>query len=225
MQYLTQIVAGVLYLHTEFRNGAHLPICHGDLHGKNILLTGEAKKTVKICDYENCHLLLSGETNASGLKPTDGMAMWMSPEKLNYLLGDNAVSKVVRQTGIGRRTDIWSVGCIALEMFGRGEIRYRTHFGGGDVVTFSAMDYVDKGARYRIPSELWESIVQDGARPDWSDADKRQINPGLRKIINGCLQWDPEKLDSPKRRPDAAQLHQQLTSLAVQINYWHQHWY
>ena len=92
--YTKQILKGLLYLHT---NG----IIHRDLKGLNILLDSNGK--LKICDfgaakrYENEVAETGLVTSAKGSMP------WMAPE-------------VMKQSGYGRKADIWSLGCCVIEM-------------------------------------------------------------------------------------------------------------
>ncbi|RMD42901.1 hypothetical protein DV735_g2205, partial [Chaetothyriales sp. CBS 134920] len=92
-----QILDGLSYLHS--RN-----IIHRDIKGANILV--DNRGMVKISDFG-----VSKKTNFNGVNAApgtrtslQGSVFWMAPE-------------VVRQTGQSIKSDIWSVGCLIVEMF------------------------------------------------------------------------------------------------------------
>ncbi|KAK5077252.1 ATP binding [Lithohypha guttulata] len=105
-----QILDGLSYLHS--RN-----IIHRDIKGANILV--DNRGAVKISDFGVSKQTTSNLTNPSSLSTTvpvgplggpgtrtslQGSVFWMAPE-------------VVRQTGQSIKSDIWSVGCLIVEMF------------------------------------------------------------------------------------------------------------
>ena len=92
-----QILEGLCYLHA--RN-----IIHRDIKGANILV--DNRGMVKISDFG-----VSKKTNFNGMNSApgtrtslQGSVFWMAPE-------------VVRQSGQSLQSDIWSVGCLIVEMF------------------------------------------------------------------------------------------------------------
>lgn len=92
-----QILEGLSYLHS--RN-----IIHRDIKGANILV--DNRGAVKISDFG-----VSKKTNFNGMNAApgtrtslQGSVFWMAPE-------------VVRQSGQSIKSDIWSVGCLIVEMF------------------------------------------------------------------------------------------------------------
>ncbi|KAJ9612353.1 ATP binding [Cladophialophora chaetospira] len=92
-----QILEGLSYLHG--RN-----IIHRDIKGANILV--DNRGGVKISDFG-----VSKKTNFNGMNSApgtrtslQGSVFWMAPE-------------VVRQSGQSLKSDIWSVGCLVVEMF------------------------------------------------------------------------------------------------------------
>lgn len=91
-----QIVSGVEYLHTK-------GIVHRDIKGPNILVTDTG--VAKLADF-GCSKQLAGMCTASleeSLKAIRGSVPWMAPE-------------VIKQSGHGRSSDIWSVGATLIEM-------------------------------------------------------------------------------------------------------------
>ena len=101
--FVRQILTGLVYLHSK-------DIIHRDIKGANILV--DNKGSVKISDFGiskrvEASTLLSGPS--SGKKGAQrvslqGSVFWMAPE-------------VVRQTAYTRKADIWSLGCLIVEMF------------------------------------------------------------------------------------------------------------
>jgi serine/threonine protein kinase len=91
-----QICIGLEYLHEK-------GIIHRDIKGANVLLneTGISK----LSDF-GCSKQLQGMRTTSidhSINNIRGSVPWMAPE-------------VIRQSGYGRKADIWSLGCTVLEM-------------------------------------------------------------------------------------------------------------
>lgn len=86
-------VAGLNYLHTR-----EPPVVHGNLKGANVLVAAGAFR-VKLTDFGCMPLTLGRPLHifASSLP-------WMAPEVVQGRCGD------------GRKADIWSVGCLLVEM-------------------------------------------------------------------------------------------------------------
>ncbi|XP_036417781.1 mitogen-activated protein kinase kinase kinase 19 [Colossoma macropomum] len=95
--YTRQILEGVAYLHDN-------RVIHRDLKGNNIMLmpTGIVKLIDFGCARRLNHLSVSGG-HSDLLKSVHGTPYWMAPE-------------VINETGHGRKSDIWSVGCTVFEM-------------------------------------------------------------------------------------------------------------
>lgn len=102
--FIRQVLIGLSYLHGE-------DIIHRDIKGANILI--DIKGTVKISDFGISKKITrnnndegeSGEgKKASRRASLQGSVYWMAPE-------------VVKQTAYNKKADIWSVGCLIVEMF------------------------------------------------------------------------------------------------------------
>lgn len=97
--YTRQVLLGLSYLHRRH-------IIHRDIKGANILITNTG--VVKLSDF-GCSKAINGLSTPTGaamdasFRRIKGTIPFMAPE-------------VIRQTGHGRKSDIWSVGCVVLEM-------------------------------------------------------------------------------------------------------------
>eukprot|EP00501_MAST-03F_sp_TOSAG23-6_P000614 GSMAST32.ASY1.ANO1.635.1 assembled CDS len=95
-RYTRHITQGISYLHDR-------KIIHRDIKGSNILVSDNG--VAKLADF-GCSKQMAGmKTNRldESLKTLKGSIPWMAPE-------------VIRQTGHGRKADIWSLGATVLEM-------------------------------------------------------------------------------------------------------------
>ncbi|EJD53011.1 Pkinase-domain-containing protein [Auricularia subglabra TFB-10046 SS5] len=95
--FVRQILQGLNYLHER-------EIIHRDIKGANILV--DNKGGIKISDFGISkkvadNLLSTARVNRPSLQ---GSVFWMAPE-------------VVKQTSYTRKADIWSLGCLVVEMF------------------------------------------------------------------------------------------------------------
>lgn len=97
--FVRQIVTGLAYLHGR-------EIIHRDIKGANILV--DNKGGIKISDFGiskkiEASNLLAGAGNNKNRPSLQGSVFWMAPE-------------VVKQTSYTRKADIWSLGCLVVEM-------------------------------------------------------------------------------------------------------------
>lgn len=99
--FVRQILTGLNYLHSK-------EIIHRDIKGANILV--DNKGSVKISDFgiskrvEASSLLTPAQKKGAAQRVSlQGSVFWMAPE-------------VVRQTAYTRKADIWSLGCLIVEM-------------------------------------------------------------------------------------------------------------
>ncbi|KAI1355627.1 mitogen-activated protein kinase [Xylaria sp. FL0043] len=97
--FVRQILEGLSYLHNR-------DIIHRDIKGANILV--DNKGTIKISDFGiskklEASNILSGANNNKNRPSLQGSVFWMAPE-------------VVKQTSYTRKADIWSLGCLVVEM-------------------------------------------------------------------------------------------------------------
>ncbi|XP_061468688.1 mitogen-activated protein kinase kinase kinase 19 [Rhineura floridana] len=96
-KYTKQILQGVAYLH---ENG----VVHRDIKGNNVMLMPNG--VIKLIDF-GCAKRLAyvslTDTHSEPLKSVHGTPYWMAPE-------------VIKESGYGRKSDIWSIGCTIFEM-------------------------------------------------------------------------------------------------------------
>ncbi|XP_039198300.1 mitogen-activated protein kinase kinase kinase 19 [Crotalus tigris] len=96
-KYTKQIVQGVAYLHENC-------VVHRDIKGNNVMLMPNG--TIKVIDF-GCAKRLAcvslTNTHSEPLKSVHGTPYWMAPE-------------VINESGYGRKSDIWSIGCTVFEM-------------------------------------------------------------------------------------------------------------
>ncbi|XP_021359609.1 uncharacterized protein LOC110454439 [Mizuhopecten yessoensis] len=95
-RYTKQVLEGVEYLHDN-------DVIHRDIKGGNVMLMPNG--IIKLIDFgcakRLCINLSMGQSQI--LKSMKGTPFWMAPE-------------VVNETGHGKKSDIWSVGCTIFEM-------------------------------------------------------------------------------------------------------------
>ncbi|KAB1278836.1 Mitogen-activated protein kinase kinase kinase 19 [Camelus dromedarius] len=96
-KYTKQILQGVAYLHKNC-------VVHRDIKGNNVMLMPTG--IIKLIDFGCAKRLawagLNG-THSDMLKSMHGTPYWMAPE-------------VINESGYGRKSDIWSIGCTVFEM-------------------------------------------------------------------------------------------------------------
>lgn len=135
--FIRQVLVGLSYLHS-------MDIVHRDIKGANILI--DIKGTVKISDFGISKKVADGddeeESSRSKAAPRraslQGSVYWMAPE-------------VVKQTSYTKKADIWSVGCLVVEMF----------TGNHPYPKFSQMQAIFKIGTHTRP-ELPEWCTDDG---------------------------------------------------------------
>ncbi|KAF3915608.1 hypothetical protein ABW21_db0207841 [Orbilia brochopaga] len=95
--FVRQILAGLNYLHNK-------EIIHRDIKGANVLV--DNRGGIKISDFGISKKVEAGLMSQamSHRASMQGSVFWMAPE-------------VVKQTAYTRKADIWSLGCLIVEMF------------------------------------------------------------------------------------------------------------
>jgi len=98
--YTAQVFNGLAYLHAQ-------DVIHRDIKSANILVDATYQH-VKIADFGSSRVLeplmeAGIMTEGDGAQTLKGTPFWMSPE-------------VISGSGYGRKADVWSVGCVCIEM-------------------------------------------------------------------------------------------------------------
>ncbi|XP_055349692.1 probable serine/threonine-protein kinase DDB_G0284251 [Paramacrobiotus metropolitanus] len=114
------ILNGLGYLHDN-------NIVHRDLRGQNILFT--ASGTPKIADFGLAIQLMASKTGTNEVAGGAGTANYRAPETFHDRFGE-----------IGRASDVWSAGCVLLEMLLGHPPRYYSRRGGTKEPLRSEMD-------------------------------------------------------------------------------------
>lgn len=89
-KYIFQVLEGLKYLHGE-------GIIHRDIKGDNVLLT--KKSEIKLADFG-----VAGSLDDLEAQDIAGTPYWMAPE-------------IISLNGAQYSSDIWSVGCMVIELF------------------------------------------------------------------------------------------------------------
>lgn len=140
--YTRDAVEGLAYLHTQ-----EPPVLHRDIKGANMLLSMECR--VKLTDF-GCSKRLEDSKSAT----MRGSIPWMAPE-------------VINGSGGGRPADIWSLGCVVIEL-----ATAKLPWGGFD--NHMAAMYKIGMSKKEIP--IPEDLIEDG-----------------RSFIRRCTQRDHDK--------------------------------
>ncbi|NWY71766.1 M3K19 kinase, partial [Erithacus rubecula] len=96
-KYTKQILQGVAYLHANC-------VVHRDIKGNNVMLMPNG--VIKLIDFGCARRLARASlssTRGELLRSVHGTPYWMAPE-------------VISESGYGRKSDIWSLGCTVFEM-------------------------------------------------------------------------------------------------------------
>ncbi|XP_055334009.1 uncharacterized protein LOC129585381 [Paramacrobiotus metropolitanus] len=136
-----QLVEGIAYLHDD------LHCVHRDIKGSNILLSSMDISTcqLKISDMGDMKFLRSETTQVNEVSGYKGTFAFMSPEIIVELDKHN----------VGRRTDIWSLGCVVVEMV-TGRLPKFVNISDGRELTgmHAVMYFVAMGGSPVIPDNL-----------------------------------------------------------------------
>jgi mitogen-activated protein kinase kinase kinase 1 len=101
--YARQIVYGIVYLHEHC-------IIHRDLKGGNVLLDSTGQR-VRIADFGAAARLASHMTGQGEFQDMEGTVAFMAPEVVR-----GGTTEEGSATGYGRKCDVWSIGCVIIQM-------------------------------------------------------------------------------------------------------------
>eukprot|EP00756_Hemistasia_phaeocysticola_P060987 Hpha_TRINITY_DN447_c0_g1::TRINITY_DN447_c0_g1_i1::g.27711::m.27711/K17533/MAP3K19, YSK4; mitogen-activated protein kinase kinase kinase 19 len=172
-KYCTQVLQGLQYLHEDLPGKP--AVVHRDIKGDNILLSTDGD--CKLADFGTAKMMGAvgrGQATAEGAKTMVGTPFWMAPE----VISPEATG------GYGTECDIWSLGCVMIEMYG--SIPWSDVTGGS-------------------PWEIMFAIAKATGPPSNIPSD---VPPPLRSfLVDGCFKR------APRSRMSATQLltHEYIT--------------
>ncbi|GAV09528.1 hypothetical protein RvY_19050 [Ramazzottius varieornatus] len=165
----SQILNGLSYLHAQH-------IVHTNLTGNNVLLNcADVDKCVlKIADLASI-TQLKGATAMPNEVFFGGTLSYMSPEMfMQYFL-----SETERQFVVGTKTDIWSFGCLCLEMMSGTAPQYEA------LVRNDELDIADSSGMPKI--RAMRAII-GGAVPSFL----RKCSLSIVEFVLDCLELNPD---------------------------------
>ncbi|XP_055333747.1 uncharacterized protein LOC129585182 [Paramacrobiotus metropolitanus] len=168
-----QLVNGLTYLHEQ-------QCVHRDIKGDNIFLTSaEPNSCLKIGDLGDIKQLVQSLTARREVSHDKGTFAFMSPE---MILGEQNDDSCI----VGRRTDIWSLGCVVIQMItGHAPRFYKPVVKGNGYVAIkeqlAIMYFVGKGGSPAIPSDLPEPIMDFLHKCFLRKSTDRPYAPDLKK--------------------------------------------
>ena len=153
-----QILQGLAYLHSK-------QIIHRDIKGANVLV--DNRGTIKISDFGiskrvEASALLHPKTGGHVHRPSlQGSIFWMAPE-------------VVKQTHYSLKADIWSLGCLIVEMF---------------TGSHPFPDYSQLQAIFQIGTTSAKPATPEGLSPDGKDFLRQtfEIDESMRPTADQLL--------------------------------------
>ncbi|XP_055356801.1 uncharacterized protein LOC129601898 [Paramacrobiotus metropolitanus] len=171
-----QILEGLRFLHGH-------QIIHRDIKGENLIIMA-ATKTLKIIGLTMIKHFDGTQTPPSTLRNAAGTVPFVSPEMAALSAGLQS-----QPSYVGRKTDIWSFGCVVIQMMQKGQppVFARTD---KDVIKPNAMSdsfqsvhrYFGHGYRPQQPKTFAGSSVD--------------ISSEFLSLLNGCLAVDVSERSS-----------------------------
>ena len=120
--YISQVLEGLIYLHEQ-------GVIHRDIKGANILTNKDG--SVKLADFGVSSSTVGGPAVEADDTQVVGSPYWMAPE-------------VIEQSGASSASDIWSVGCVVVELL-EGKPPY------GDLAPMQALWRIVQDESMRVP--------------------------------------------------------------------------
>ncbi|XP_055356969.1 uncharacterized protein LOC129602047 isoform X2 [Paramacrobiotus metropolitanus] len=163
-------------------------IIHGDLKPGNILIKilANGRQKVSIADLDDLVQMRDSATCSADVSHLRGTVRYMSPEMLNKF----ALTSVKKETP-GRKTDVWSLGCIMLEL---GDCVVPAQSRGKRLCREDSRTTVEAG--HALENSQFAVLVIDGYIPFVAEA----IPPDFAQCIRRCLtrnteqRWSSNKL-------------------------------
>jgi len=140
-------------------------IVHRDLKPANIKITSDG--AVKVLDFGLAKLDARGAFDAGALSQSPTVTIGGTREGVIVGTAGYMSPEQARGTSVDKRTDVWAFGCVLYEM-----LTGRLAFAGETV------------------SDTIAAVL--GREPDW-DALPDETSPGLRRLLQRCLDKDPRR--------------------------------
>jgi len=156
-KYTAQLLQALDYAHSR-------KIIHRDIKGGNIMIS-DRDEQVKLCDFGAAKVWESGNSKMSPSMNCQKTPLWTAPE-------------VMRSTVYDAKVDVWSVGCVMIEMATAG-------------VPWAERGFVN----------IWAALYyigQDGHTPQVPE----ELSKECRDMIQMCLQRDPDQRCSARMLMD-----------------------
>ncbi|XP_055329611.1 uncharacterized protein LOC129582192 [Paramacrobiotus metropolitanus] len=166
VDYTRQITNALSYLHNN-------RVMHLDLKGENVLLT--SRGTLKLVDFGMAIKLEQEQTQVGEVSYLKGTLRYMAPEMISA------------EQRTGRRCDIWSLGCLLLEMLTGSWPKFYKN--GRELEEMQILYFVGHGGKPFVP----EKFLDDGKQTE-------VFKSCARYLMHQCLQVNPE------HRPSADQV-------------------
>ncbi|XP_055332246.1 uncharacterized protein LOC129584154 isoform X2 [Paramacrobiotus metropolitanus] len=168
---IKQVLSGLVAIHEQ-------GIIHTDLKTANIVLASDTHfaygRVVKITDLDDHVGLASTVTRVNEVTNKRGTIIFMSPEMLTG--GHNGYQ-------IGRRTDVWSMGCVIVELYRKGK----------DFLFVKKMTGINTPVEmlnaHRAREEAICSFITTGGKPEIPE----DIPDLSRTMVQKCFEIDPKK--------------------------------
>ncbi|OWA55049.1 putative Serine/threonine-protein kinase SSK22 [Hypsibius exemplaris] len=186
-----QLIQGIAYIHEQ-------GIVHTDLKPQNIMrhCVSSSEVLLKICDMDDAILLESTNTLSTDIPGQRGSAAYFSPE----MAGRYSPRSGSALSVIGRKTDIWSFGCVVLDMA---------------LAPSDEMEFVMPSRGAHVKADSKESMLVD----KWTKSDDiiAYINAGgirkvpesltsfVKSLVFACFQINPSHRPSAERIRTAIQ--------------------
>ncbi|OQV21353.1 putative Mitogen-activated protein kinase kinase kinase A [Hypsibius exemplaris] len=150
--YTTQIASGLDYLHEEIPT----KIIHGGLRSENILMKDFTGQILKIAALDGSFQRKAVPRSSEKQMEAQGTFCFMSPEMIAWEFDNNEGT----QRPPDSSTDIWSLGCVILDMYLAREGQPDLRFNEGQTDSYAIAQHIRKGLPIipQIPEDMPEEL-------------------------------------------------------------------
>ena len=177
-RFVLELIKAIRFLHQR-------RIVHADVKPANILISGDSKNentwTIKIGDLDGFKQIIGTKTASNEIRDARGTVAYMSPE----MLSQNTKGG---KTAIGRKTDIWSFGCVVVELFDKLANRRARYLSGS--LPRMVRDY----SELTYEKVFSEFIIQNGA-PYVDSTIPATINTAIKECFRAPQEQRPSAED------------------------------